>query len=133
MAVELTGKIILMLPPQSGTSARGTWNKQEFVIETEEQYPKKICISAWNERAAEVAQIPVNSPVKVSVNIESREYNGKWYTDVRVWNIQVVSGQAIDPEYTGGYSDMPPQSAQPYATQPADNVPLPDAGDELPF
>ncbi|MBQ5532970.1 MAG: DUF3127 domain-containing protein, partial [Bacteroidales bacterium] len=75
MAVELTGKIILMLPPQSGTSARGTWNKQEFVIETEEQYPKKICISAWNERAAEVSQIPVNTPVKVSVNIESREYN----------------------------------------------------------
>ena len=134
MAVELTGKLIQLLPPQSGNSARGTWNKQEFVIETNDQYPKKICISAWNERASEVTQIPVGTPVKVAVNIESREYNGRWYTDVRVWNIQVENGTAIDPSYGGtAYSDMPPQAASSYAVQPADSVPLPDAGDELPF
>ena len=146
MAIELTGKIILLLNPQSGTSARGEWKKQEFVIETDEQYPKKICISAWNDRAAKVAQIPVGTPVRVSVNIESREYNSKWYTDVRVWDIQVDNGEGggtIDREYTGtAYSDSA-APAGPYATNPvhssmADPVsapqpPMPDESDELPF
>jgi hypothetical protein len=137
MAIELTGKIILLLNPQSGTSARGEWKKQEFVIETNDQYPKKICISAWNERAAMVSQMPVGTPVRVSVNIESREYNGKWYTDVRVWDIKVDQpgqGQTIDPPFSGEYSDMPPQSgSQTYASTSDNTVPLPDAEDELPF
>ena len=134
MALELTGKIILLLPPQSGSSARGNWNKQEFVIETNDQYPKKICISAWNERANEVGQIPIGTAVKVAVNIESREFNGKWYTDVRMWNIQVENAAAIDPVNDSMvYSDMPPQGGnyQPQV-RTADFTPA-EAGEDLPF
>lgn len=134
MALELTGKIIQLLPPQSGSSARGVWNKQDFVIETNEQYPKKVCISAWSERAKEVAQIPIGTAVKVAVNIESREYNGKWYTDVRMWSIQVENASAMDPVNNSTvYSDMPPQggSYQPQV-QTADFTPS-DAGEDLPF
>ena len=135
MSVELTGKVFRMLPPQSGSSARGEWKKQEFVIETDEQYPKKVAVSAWNAKADEVAQLAVGTPVRLEVNIESREYNGKWYTDVRVWSVRVDGGPAIDPEYSGpAYSDMPPQTDIPYATsQPASDIPLPSMGDELPF
>ena len=134
MALELTGKIILLLPPQSGSSARGNWNKQEFVIETNDQYPKKICISAWNERANEVGQIPIGTAVKVAVNIESREFNGKWYTDVRMWSIQVENAAAIDPENSSTvYSDMPPQGQNfPPQIKTADFTPS-DAGEDLPF
>lgn len=134
MALELTGKIILLLPPQSGTSARGSWNKQDFVIETNEQYPRKICISAWNERANEVGQIPIGTAVKVAVNIESREFNGKWYTDVRMWSIQVENATAIDSVNDSTvYSDMPPQggSFQPQV-KTADFMPA-EAGEDLPF
>lgn len=134
MALELTGKIIQLLPPQSGTSARGSWNKQEFVIETSETYPRKICISAWSDKANEVAQIPIGTAVKVAVNIESREFNGKWYTDVRMWAIQVENASAIDPVNNSTvYSDMPPQDAnfQP-PVKTADFTPS-DGGEDLPF
>jgi len=84
--MELTGKIIKILPLQSGKSAKGEWQKQDFIIETQSQYPKKICISAWNSK------FDLNSHletfVKVSIDIESREYNERWYTDVKAWKIE---------------------------------------------
>lgn len=134
MALELTGKIIQLLPPQSGNSVRGAWNKQDFVIETNEQYPKKICISAWSERATEVAQIPIGTSIKVAVNIESREFNGRWYTDVRLWNLQVENAAAIDSVNDSmAYSDTPPQGGmyQPQV-KTAEFTPS-DAGEDLPF
>lgn len=134
MALELNGKLIMLLAPQSGTGKNGTWNKQEFVIETNEQYPKKICISAWGEKGTNVAQIPIGTNVKVNVNIESREFNGKWYTDVRMWAIQIEE-QTMDPVYgTTQYSDSTPTAPQdpmPTSSEPA--VEFADSGDDLPF
>ncbi len=109
MAIELTGKIIKVLPLQSGAGRNGTWTKQEFIIETTEQYPKKICISAWGDKTNALAQIAVNTSVKVSVNIESREFNDKWYTDLRAWKIDSLQGDYTDKtssetEYTDNFS-----------------------------
>ena len=83
-----------MLPLQSGTSQAGKeWKKQEFVVETHEQYPKKICMHLFGDR---VDQYPVSEGEEVSVNfdIESREYNGRWYTNINVWKLDKVNDNA---------------------------------------
>lgn len=86
--LELSGKIIQILPIQSGTGKNGNWQKQDFVIETQEQYPKKICFSAWADKAELVKTATIGSMVKVAFNAESREFNGKWYTDLRIWKLE---------------------------------------------
>ncbi len=91
--MEISGKIIKKLDVVTGNSARGEWKKQEFIIETEDKYPKQVCISAWAEKVDELVRFNLNDKVKLSVNAESREYNGRWYTDLRFWKIESLSGQ----------------------------------------
>lgn len=86
--MEITGTIIQKLDLQKGTSAKGEWKKQEFIVETSEKFPKKICVSAWAEKVDDLSRFNTGEKAKVSVNIESREYNGKWYTEVRAWKIE---------------------------------------------
>lgn len=88
MALEITGKLIKILPAQTGTGARGNWVKQEFVIETSDQYPKKICCSIWGDKVESLSKYSLNDDIKVSFNLESREYNERWYTDVRAWKLE---------------------------------------------
>ena len=83
--MEITGKIISVLPMQSGVSTNGEWKKQEFIIETSDQYPKKICITAMKTMAEKVFNI--GETVTCHINIESREFNGKWYTTVNLWKL----------------------------------------------
>jgi hypothetical protein len=108
MANELSGKIMLILPEQTGTGKNGQWSKQDFVIETEEQYPKKVCFSAWGEKVAQVKALQTDARVKVSFNIESREFNGKWYTDLRIWKIEKPE-QAVTPEGVNTPADFGPE------------------------
>ena len=82
--LQLTGKIHRVLPLVTGEGKNGTWRKQEFILETNDQYPKQICISAWGDKIDENI-IKAGVAVTVSVDIESREYNGRWYTDVKAW------------------------------------------------
>lgn len=70
----------------SGTSAKGVWKKQEYILQTEEQFPKKICFVVWGEKIDEYA-LKVSDSVTASVDIESREFNGRWYTDVKAWKV----------------------------------------------
>ena len=72
--MEIKGKIIEILPLKTGQSANGEWRKQEFILETESNYPKKICFMAWGEKIDEFA-IKQSETLKVSVDLESREYN----------------------------------------------------------
>lgn len=89
MALEITGKLIKVLNPQTGTGAKGNWIKQEFVIETSaDQYPKKVCMSLWGDKVENLKRFTLNDEIKVSFNVESREYNEKWYTDIRAWKIE---------------------------------------------
>ncbi|MCL2132643.1 MAG: DUF3127 domain-containing protein [Lentimicrobiaceae bacterium] len=95
MALEVIGKVLKILPKQNGVGKNGAWSKCDFVIETMEQYPRKICISAWGDKSDNLEQqCPAGKLVKVSVNIESREFNDKWYTDVRAWRIEPYEEQA---------------------------------------
>jgi hypothetical protein len=104
MNVELKGRLVEKLSPVSGEGRNGRWEKQEFIIETDDQYPKKICISVWNDKLSALENIADGDVIKVSVNIESREYNSRWYTDIRAWRIERDSdvGSQPPPE------DLPP-------------------------
>ena len=93
-SIVIEGRLIQVLTAQEGQSTRGAWKKQDFVIETSEQYPKKVCISCWNEKTDELSKFQLNDNLKVSVNIESREYNSKWYTDVKEWRIDQLNDSA---------------------------------------
>jgi hypothetical protein len=88
MALEITGKLIKKLPLQSGTSERGTWSRQEIIIEIPGQYPTNACISLWGDRVADANLYNEGDQLKISINIQSREYNGRWYTDLRAWRIE---------------------------------------------
>ena len=119
---EITGKIIAVLPTKSGTSARGTqWSSQTAVIETHEQYPKRVAFDVLGDRIAEF-NLQVGEEVTVSFDINAREFNGKWFNSVNAWNI--VRHQ---PPVQGGYNANPyaganaAQAAQPPAFAGAPN------------
>jgi hypothetical protein len=115
--MEITGTVVSLLPMQSGQGKNGTWKKQEFIIETPGQYPKKVCLSLWGEKVDET-RISVGEKITASINIESREYNGRWYTDVRAWKIAKGNG--------GGQNEAPPidSSFVPDASSGSDDLPF---------
>ncbi len=118
MSLEIQGKIIKIMPMQSGNSARGQWQKQEFVIETKDKFPKKACFSVWGDKIDSLKNYTEGAEVTVSFNVESREYNQRWYTDLRAWKIE------------GTGSATPPADAPPPFTE--DDIPPPEEED-LPF
>lgn len=89
--MEITGKVIRILPEKKGTSSKGEWQKQDFILETQAQYPKKVCISVWNNKFD--LQSMSGKIVKASIDIESREYNERWYTDVRAWKLELMESE----------------------------------------
>jgi hypothetical protein len=126
MALEISGKLIQLLAEQTGSGKNGTWVKQDFVVETTEQYPKKVCFNAWGDKVALLKKYPVGSTVKVSFNVESREFNGKWYTDLKIWKLD------------GNAQDAAPASGDAYASlteeDPFLNRETPaESNDDLPF
>lgn len=99
MAIDIKCRLIDKLAVQSGTSARGPWSKQDFIVETQEQYTRKICMNVWgDEKVSELGSFNNGEIIIASVNIESREFNGRWYTDVRAWKIQRESASNATPE-----------------------------------
>ena len=90
MAIEITGRVVNVLAPVTGQSksGNGEWKKQEFVIETQSQYPKKVLFSLWGDKTEQINGLNPGDDVKVSFDPESREYNGRWYTDLRAWRVE---------------------------------------------
>jgi len=84
--MEINGKLFLKLPIETGKSANGDWKKANFVIETQDQYAKKICFSNFNDKA-EIHRFTEGSVVKVFFEPESREWQGKWFTDLKAWRV----------------------------------------------
>jgi hypothetical protein len=86
--MEFEGKVLQILPPASGQSARGTWERQVVVFEQpNKQYGKELAVTFMN-KAQDVASLRIGETYIVSFDIESREYQGRWYTDVRAWRVQ---------------------------------------------
>lgn len=122
MALEITGKLLQILPEQTGQGQNGPWTKQNFVIETQDQYPRKVCIACWNDKADILKRLKAGDELRVAINIESREYNGKWYTDVKAWKVEAMSsGGSVDADF------VPDREVTGYDQAPA------DIKDDLPF
>lgn len=85
--MEIKGKIIKELPLQTGMGKKGEWRKQEYVLQTDGQYPKSICFSVWGDKI-DTLNLGVGDEATISVELESREYNSKWYTEVRAWKVE---------------------------------------------
>ena len=124
--MNISGKVVQVLPIQTGTSKAGNpWQKQEFVLEQGGQYPRKVCISLFGDNVAKIPQ--VGQDVMVSVDIDSREFNGRWYTEIKAWNIVQAGAQQAAPQQVATAPAAAPAQPQP--------APAPQAGvaDDLPF
>lgn len=84
--MEISGKIIAVLPATTGQGKNGQWTSQDAVLETAEQYPKKVCFNMFNDK---IVPVQIDQQVKVSFDVESSEYNGRWYTKLRAWKVEV--------------------------------------------
>ncbi|QYH40278.1 DUF3127 domain-containing protein [Algoriphagus sp. NBT04N3] len=95
--MELSGKVIQKLPEVSGNSKSGNaWRKQEFIIETPGQYPKKVCVAIWGDKIDQFG-MEVGENVTMSVDVESREYNNRWYTEVKAYRVDKNGGNGSAP------------------------------------
>ena len=132
--MELSGKIVQILEKQTGAGKNGTWEKQEFILETQGQYPKKVCFNIWG---AKIAQFNIQNGefINIGVDLESREYNGRWYTDVRALKVERpgaagVGGSAPQQAVEGGdpFANTG-QMEDPFASNSSPS----DGADDLPF
>lgn len=129
--MEIKGKIIQKLEPVGGTSKAGNaWSKQEYVLETIENFPKKIFFDFFGDRANQYP-LQVGDTITLSFDIESREYNGRWYTSIRGWKAEKEDAQAATAPMGAPIAETVPNAV------PA--PPMPDFGasegenDDLPF
>ncbi|HIC52289.1 MAG TPA: DUF3127 domain-containing protein [Gemmatimonadetes bacterium] len=120
MDLKITGTVKKLLEEQSGESQKGPWRKQEFILETEGNYPKQICIVQWGDNIDSFG-VQIDERVTVSIDIASREYNERWYTDVKAWK--------VEREGSGGTPPMPDDEPFPDPAESGDG----DGDDGLPF
>ncbi|PID90578.1 MAG: hypothetical protein CSA97_02210 [Bacteroidetes bacterium] len=119
---DIVGVLEQKMPLATGESARGQWQRQDIVIAlTDVQYPTKICVELFNNSAHLADNIPEGSRIRVSVNIQSREYQGRWFTGIRGWRLETLAdsaqGQAPMPQQ-GYQQPMQPQQGYQQPAQP---------------
>lgn len=88
--MQLIAKLTQILPFQTGIGKNGEWKKQDIVVETDGQYSKKVCISVWGDRFNE-KQLIIGNTLTIDFDIESREFSGRWFTDLKAWKIEVTN------------------------------------------
>ena len=126
--MELAGKVIAVLEARSGVakSTGNSWMVQQYVIETHDQYPKKMCFDVFGEDKIKQFNIQQGEELNVSFDIDAHEWQGKWFNSIRAWRVDRVSADAV----------MAPQQ-QPMAAPAAPAVPADfsqgDSSDDLPF
>ena len=132
--MELQGKIIAVLPERSGVSARGEWKSQSFVIETHDSFPRKMVFDVFGADRLARFNIQMGQEVSVSFDIDAHEYNGRWFNNIRAFDVRLV-----DPN-TVAAGPIPPVAAAAAPTAaPAAEAPFPpkqddqNNSDDLPF
>lgn len=141
--MEITGKIIAVLEPRSGQSKTtgNMWMTQDYVIETIEQYPKRVCFNVWGEDKIKMFNIQVGQELIVSFDINAREWQGKWFNDVRAWKVEpyvagaapAASDFAAAPVSSAPFAAAPQAPAAPSVQQPQGFGTGGDSTDDLPF
>ena len=139
MALEIEGTLAQKLPVQSGNSARGPWAKQEFILEFPDgNFTAKACFPAWGqEKVQDLGKYQVGDKVKVSFNLKSREYNGRWYNDLQIWKIAPAGAQPAAPAQQPAPQAKPAPQAAAWQQAPAptlEDMPADSEGaEDLPF
>ena len=135
--MELTGKIIAVLPERGGISKAGNeWKIQEFVLETQEQYPRKMMFNVFGADRLAQFNIQLGEVLTVSFDIDSREYNVRWYTDIRARKVDrnvataPTAGVPVPPVSPAGVPGPPPM-ADPFSAAP--QMSASNEADDLPF
>ena len=137
--MEIIGKVVRLGNLVEGTSARGPWRKQELIIETEEQYPRTVCLICWTNQIDEIQKFAPGQTIKAQIEISSREFNGKWYTDVRVWRFDPIGATAAPVAAPAQPVQQPYQQPAMHQTPPVAQPitdyypPAEDSVDDLPF
>ena len=120
MDLTITGEVIDVLEEQSGQGKNGTWRKQSFIMETPGQYPKQVAVIQWGDNIDKFG-VKKGETITAHIDIQSREFNGRWYTDVKAWK--------ITREQAGGGGGQAAED-EPWPEPPAD---FDDGDDGLPF
>ena len=121
--MEINGLVYKIQPVQSGTSARGEWQKREIIVEMPDDFNRKVCVTFFGDKAADAANLREGDKVSISINIESREYNGRWYTNVNAWRINPTAAAA---PAAPASTEEPPfkESAMPATADDVDDLPF---------
>jgi hypothetical protein len=126
--MDITGRFIKILPEVRGESQRGPWVRGGFVIETDSDYPRQVAFTLFGEdRLAMINGIALNSPVVVTFSPESREFNDRWYTDLRCIRVVPMVAGIPTAAPAAAPTAAPAPSAAPFASKPA------EGDDDLPF
>ena len=121
MELKIAGAVTQILPEQTGEGRNGQWRKQEFILETAGDYPKQVCIVMWGDSIDKFG-LQDGEQITAHIDIQSREYNGRWYTDVKAWKVERADR---------GKAGPPPMPGEPFPDPPSD---FDDNGDDsLPF
>ena len=123
--MEITGKLVQLLQPQTGQGKNGTWKKQEFIIETGDTYPKKVCLAIWGDKI-DISKVNPGTSITVSFDAESREYNGRWYTDLKAYALKTGDSSGS----SGARSSNPSVQSRPQQQQASSQF---EETDDLPF
>ena len=139
--MEVVGKIIQVLPAQEGVGRNGNpWKVQPYVLETLDQYPRKVHFEVFGEDRIRMNPCAIDQLVTVSFDIESREFNGRWYTSIRAYRIvqgDVTQGAAASAAPAAAAPATPAQPAAPVEAAPVNMDPFDASAGEgtsdLPF
>lgn len=133
--MEFEGVVMQVLPAVKGTSARGEWSKQDVIFEQSGEFGRKVCVGFWGDKAQDAAGLVPGEKVRVSANVESREYNGRWYTDVRAWKMERAGATGAATHGAHGAAEYdwgtPARGAgASYGSAPQHDMPTPSSTDE---
>ena len=128
--LEITGKLVEKLEEQNGTSSNGAWRKTQFIMETAEQYPKKVCVMLWGDKVDDLKKYEIGPTVKAFINVESREFNGRWYTDIKAWRLDRGDDSAAS---TSNNNANAGQASNNAPSQVDESFITPSTEDDLPF
>lgn len=130
--MELQGKIIAVLPERSGTSARGEWKAQSFVIETHDNYPRKMVFDVFGADRLARFNIQVGQELAITFDIDAHEYNGRWFNNIRVSDARLVDPNSVMGAAPVAAAPLGPVAGAAPAPQ-AGAAPAAAADDDLPF
>ena len=125
--MNIKGTVLAVLAPQSGEGKNGTWIKRSYVIEMPGEFPKKVSVSIWGDKFPILKD---GESVDCSVEVESKEYNGKWYTEVKCWKVDIISKVATPVATKAPTKKAEPVAAEDFSSFEASSKEDPDT---LPF